>query len=132
MAGKGGLCALLSTSSSRALPSLSQDPSIDQLMDEYQARIAKIEKEASDKLNGIVREGLATKTQILQEAHEKAQAELANARAEILKTKRKALDDLRGEMSRLTLETVEKVLNQKVDPAEYGPLVERALSELDT
>ena len=104
---------------------------IDKLMEQYRQQIAKVEKQASEKLQEIVREGIAAKTEILKEAHEKAQAELTEARAKIGEEKRAALAELRAEVSKLTLTTVEKLLQQKVEPSKYEPLIEKAMADFE-
>lgn len=102
---------------------------VDRLMAEYQQKIAVIEREANAKLQEIVREAIAQRTEILRQAHEQSAAELDKARAAIAEAKTEAIGALRGELSRLTRETVEKVLDQKVE--NVGPLIEKALAEFD-
>lgn len=104
---------------------------VEKLMAEYGAKISDVEKEAGQKLQALVHEGLAAKAKILQEAHDQAQAQLADARRQIAAAKQKALADLRAELSRLSHETIEKVLQQKVDAASTRGLIESALAEFD-
>lgn len=104
---------------------------VERLMAEYQAKIAVIEREANARLQEIVREAIAQRNEILKQAHEQSSAELEKARAGIAVAKKEALGALRAELSRLTHETVEKVLDQKVDAAAVGSLIEQALAEFD-
>lgn len=104
---------------------------VEKLMAEYAARIAAVEKEAGAKLQALVHEGLAAKAKILQEAHDQAQGQLAEARRQIAAAKQQAMADLRAELSRLSHETIEKVLQQKVDAASTRGLIEGALAEFD-
>ena len=102
---------------------------VERLMAEYARKIAVIEREANEKLQAIVREAIAQRTEILRQAHEQSQTELEKARAGIAEAKTEAIGALRAELSRLTHETVEKVLDQQV--GDIGPLIEKALADFD-
>jgi F-type H+-transporting ATPase subunit b len=98
---------------------------IERMTREYEAHLAKVDKEGYDKTQEILKEALAVAQASVAKAQADAKAETERAAAEIAREKRESLAQLRSEVTRLTLEVTEKVLETKLDPAAHGAIVQK-------
>jgi F-type H+-transporting ATPase subunit b len=98
---------------------------IERMTREYEAHLAKVDKEGYDKTQGILKEALAAAQASVAKAQAEAKAATERAAADIAREKRESLVQLRSEVTRLTLEVVEKVLDTKLDPAVHGAVVQK-------
>ena len=98
---------------------------IERMTKEYEAHLAKVDKEGYDKTQEILKEALAAAQASVAKAQADAKAETDRAHAEIEREKRESLVQLRSEVTRLTLEVTEKVLEIKLDPATHGAQVQK-------
>jgi len=98
---------------------------IERMTKEYEAHLAKVDKEGYEKTQGILREALAAAQASVAKAQADAKAETERASADIAREKRESLAQLRSEVTRLTLEVTEKVLDMKLDPATHGAQVQK-------
>lgn len=98
---------------------------IERMTREYEAHLAKVDKEGYDKTQEILKEALAAAQASVAKAQADAKAETERASAEIGREKRESLAQLRSEVTRLTLEVAEKVLEVKLDPATHGAQVQK-------
>ena len=98
---------------------------IERMTKEYEAHLAKVDKEGYDKTQEILKEALAAAQASVAKAQADAKAETERAAAEIAREKRESLAQLRSEVTRLTLEVTEKVLDLKLDPATHGAQVQK-------
>lgn len=108
---------------------------------EANARLAGIEKqcnelldEARDKQAQILREAVATREQIVKDAHEKAEAEtgrmLAEAKRRIEQERDDALNGIRDEVARLSVAIAEKIMRDELsDAAKQKGYIERLVDE---
>ncbi len=103
---------------------------IERLTQEYQAKLATIEKEAYQKTQAAIKEGLAAKTELISEAHAQADNVLRKAKEEIQIEKKKALAEMKNEMVSLALSAASKVIKEKMDEKVHGKLVDKFISEL--
>jgi F-type H+-transporting ATPase subunit b len=92
---------------------------VERLRKDYEARLAKSDKETYEKAQSVLREAMATAASLTARAQADAKAEVERAQAEIAAEKRQALAQLRSEVGRLSLEVAEKVLETKLD-ASHG------------
>jgi F-type H+-transporting ATPase subunit b len=99
------------------------------LTKEYEAHIAKVEKEAYDKTQAMLKEALAAAAATVAKAQADAKSSVQQAVAGIEREKRESLAQLRAEVTRLTLSVAEKVMETKLDPASHGALVQKFVSE---
>jgi F-type H+-transporting ATPase subunit b len=99
------------------------------LTKEYEAHIAKVEKEAYEKTQAMLKEALAKATEMVAGAQADSKAEVGRAVAGIEKEKRESLSQLRAEVTRLTIGVAEKVMETKLDPAAAGGLVQKFVAE---
>src|SRR5262245_60798388 len=100
---------------------------IERMTKEYEAHLAKVDKEGYEKTQEILKEALAAAQASVAKAQADAKAETERAAAEIAREKRESLAQLRSEVTRLTQQVAEKVLETSVDPASAGAAVEKSM-----
>lgn len=115
------------TSSNEAI--VNDREEVARLTGEYETHIAKVEKEAYEKTQALLKEALATASATVAKAQADAKAEVERAVDLIAREKREGLAQLRGEVARLTVGVAEKVMETKLDPAAAGALVQKFISE---
>ena len=98
---------------------------IERMTREYEAHLAKVDKEGYDKTQEILKEALAAGQASVAKAQAEAKAATERAVADIAREKKESLAQLRSEVTRLTLEVAEKVLDTKLDPAAHGAVVQK-------
>jgi F0F1-type ATP synthase membrane subunit b/b' len=98
-------------------------------MKEYEARIARIDQEAYDQAQAVLKEALSQSEKTVASAQAQAHEETERAVAQIAKEEKDVSVPLRAEVTRLALVASEKALGIKLDPATYGPEIERFVSE---
>ena len=96
---------------------------------EYEERIAKIDRAVYEEAQAIVKDALASAAATVAEAQAKAKKDVEDALAVVAAEKRSAREKLREDVTRLTLEVVEKVLETKLDPAAHGAAVRSFVAE---
>ncbi len=99
------------------------------LAKDYEARIARIDKEAYEKLQAGLREAMAAAADEVARAQAAAREEVRKGRDAIAAEKREALAGLRDEVERLTFAVAQKVLEAPLDTAAHGPAVRKFVSE---
>lgn len=102
---------------------------VERMTREYEAHLAKVDKEGYDKTQEILKEALAAAQAAVAKAQADAKAETEKASAEIAAEKRQSLAQLRSEVTRLTLEVAEKVMDTRLDPATHGAAVQKFIQE---
>lgn len=104
---------------------------IARLSDEYQNRLNQIEKEAYQKIQLAIKEGLTAKTQIISESHLQADNVLRRAKEELEIEKKKAMKEMRQEVISLSIAAAEKVIRKKLDEQTNSKIVAEFLDEID-
>ena len=102
---------------------------VERMTKEYEAHLAKVAKEGYDKTQEILKEALAAAQSAVAKAQADAKAETERAAAEIAREKRESLAQLRAEVTRLTQQVAEKVMETSVDPASAGAAVQKLIQE---
>ena len=102
-----------------------------QLQADYSQRLAKIDDEARVKIQQAVLEGKRIAIEVQEEARAQAQAILAKSKETVELELAKAKVTLRDQVADMTVEAVERVLQQKLDAKTDRALVESALDELE-
>ncbi len=100
----------------------------ERLAKDYEGRLARIDKEAYERMQADLKEALAEVAGQLARAQASAREEVRKGREAIAAEKQTALAGLQGEVERMTLALGEKVLETRLDPAVHGPTVHRFLS----
>jgi F-type H+-transporting ATPase subunit b len=96
---------------------------------DYQDQLAKIDRSAYDQAQGLIKEAMASAAATVAQAQERAKQEVESALAGVAAEKGQAREKLREDVTRLTLDVVEKVLETKLDPAVHGGVVRKFVSE---
>ena len=96
---------------------------------EYQDQLAKIDRSAYESGQSLIKAAMASAATTVAEAQERAKLEVQSAMAVVASEKSKAREKVREDVTRLTLEVVEKVLETKLDPAVHGGVVRKFVSE---
>src|SRR5262249_28402724 len=96
---------------------------------EYQAHIAKVNKEGYDKTQEMLKEALAQARAAVDKASTEAKAQTEKAIADINREKKDTLVQLRGDVVRLTLDVAEQAMDTKLDPAVQGQAIQKFIQE---
>ncbi len=114
------------------------------LAEETKAEMAKMQsqnedllKSAREERDNILKDAKKTSDKMIADAKEAAQSEgqkmIEKAKAEIEQEKNQAMNQLRKEVSSLSIAMAEKVIGKKFDnPAEQSQFVEDRLKDLET
>jgi F-type H+-transporting ATPase subunit b len=102
-----------------------------QLQEDYTRRLAAIDQEARLKIQQSVLEAKRIAGEIQEQARAQASAIIQKSKETVDMELAKAKVTLRDEVADMTVEAVEKILQQKLDPQTDRRLVEAALEELE-
>jgi F-type H+-transporting ATPase subunit b len=102
---------------------------VERMTQEYEAHIAKVDKEGYDKTQELLKEALATAQANIAKAQGDAKAQTERALADIGREKQGALVQLRTDVTRLSLEVAEKAMATRLDPAVHGAAVQKFIQE---
>lgn len=82
---------------------------------DYEAHIARIEKEAYDRMQAILKEGLDAKSRISAQSQQQAATEVKSALEAIAREKGAAMAALQKEVQAISRQAVERVIGVPVD-----------------
>jgi F-type H+-transporting ATPase subunit b len=102
---------------------------VERMTKEYEAHLAKVDKEGYDKTQEILKEALATAQANVAKAQGDAKAQTERAVADMGREKRDAMVELRTDVTRLSLEVAEKAMATRLDPAVHGATVQKFIQE---
>jgi len=88
---------------------------------EYELNIARIEKEAYDRMQVLLKEGMEARSRISAQAQQQAAAEVKAAVADIARMKNQALEQLRKDVPAIAQQAVERVLGVPLEGARGWP-----------
>ena len=108
-----------------------QKAEMERLQAEYRQRLAAIEEEARVKIQQAILEGKRIAAEIQEQARSQGAAILTKSKETIELELAKAKVTLRDEIAAMTLEALERVLRQKLDPKADRELVETVLAQLE-
>jgi len=109
----------------------SKKTELERLQADYARRLAKIDDEARVKIQQAVLEGKRIAIEVQEDARAQAQAILAKSKETVELELAKAKVTLRDQIADMTVEAVERVLQQKLDAKTDRALVENTLDELE-
>ena len=95
------------------------------LTKDYEARLAKVDRDAYDRAQALLKGALASANATVAAAQAQARKEVDEALTGIAAEKQRARAKLREELTRLTLAVVEKVLETRLDPVAHGAVVRK-------
>jgi F-type H+-transporting ATPase subunit b len=96
---------------------------------EYQDQLAKIDRSAYDQAQALLKDALTAAAASVAQAQAQARQDVEKAMAGIAAERQQARVRLREDVTRLTLEVVEKVLETRLDPAAHGGVVRKFVQE---
>lgn len=103
----------------------------ERLLAEYRESIANAKHEAEEIIERALKVGESTKSEIVNEARERAQKEVDGARNQIQRETRKAIQELRDEVADMAIMVAGKVTSKSITREDHLRLVDEALSEVD-
>ena len=104
---------------------------IDRLQAEYSQRLAKIEDEARTKIQQAILEGKRIAVDIQEQARAQGYEIMNKSKETIELELAKANVLLRNQVAEMTMEAVERILRQKLDPKTDRHVVDAVLAELE-
>jgi F-type H+-transporting ATPase subunit b len=102
----------------------------EQLLAEYQQRIARAEDEADTIRDQAHRDAEAERDDLLKAAREQARQAIDDARREIEHAQTAALEDLQAATARMAAEIAERVLREELGPDAQQRLIQHAAREI--
>lgn len=100
------------------------------LREEYEAKLANIEKEADEILSDARRRALNKETQIIAEAKEEAQRIMERAHVEAELEKSKVADEVKKEMIQVAALMAGKVVSANINTEIQNQLIDETLKEI--
>ncbi len=100
-----------------------------QAEEEAKKRIEAASKEGQEVVARAVRTGDEVRQKAQQEARPEAEALIAKARLEIQRERDEAIDELRKELTDLTIVAAEKVIERSLDKEAHRQLIDKVLEE---
>ena len=101
------------------------------LQQEYERRLTAIQDEARSKIQEAVVEGKRIALEIQEQARTQAYAQVTKAKETVELEVAKAKVTLRDHVVELTMDALERILQQKLDAATDTRLIESAMDELE-
>jgi F-type H+-transporting ATPase subunit b len=103
----------------------------ERMLAEYRESIAKAKHEAEEIIERAHKVGETTKTEIMVQAKEQAQKEVEDARNQIQRETRKALQEIKDQVADLAILAATKVTAKSMNTEDHLRLVNEAMSEVD-
>ena len=101
------------------------------LQEDYAQRLAKIDEEARSKIQQAILEGKRVAVEIQEQARAQSYTLMSKSKETIELELAKAKVSLRDEVAGMTVNAVERILRQKLDPKADRALVDAVLHELE-
>ena len=102
------------------------------LKTEYEEKIGRANEESEQILKNAVRRAQLREEEILRDANAKAARTLARAEEQIELEKKKALNDIKDEISGIAADIAGAVIQRDVSEAEHAEIVDEFIRNLDT
>lgn len=100
------------------------------LREEYETKLAEINKQAEEILSEARKKALANENQIIANAKEEAARILERAKVEVELEKKKATDEVKNEMISIAALMAGKVVAASIDTTVQNQLIEETLKEM--
>jgi len=104
---------------------------VTQLQEAHSQKLAKIHEEARVKIQEAILEGKRISLEIQEQARAQGRTIIAKSKETIELELAKAKVTLRDQVAGMTLEAVERILHQKLDPTADRQIVDAVLDELE-
>ena len=99
---------------------------------EYEQRLATIEAEARERIQGALKEAQALKDEVIASAHADAERIVRRGEEEIRREKQKALVELREQVADLAVAAAGKILGSAIDDRQHRSLIQDFVSKVGT
>lgn len=109
-----------------------QNRELRDLRQTYEERLAKVEEEASRRLQSAVKEAQVLSDDIIKRTHAEAERIKEKAAQDIEQEKKKALSEVRAEVVDLSILACQKILKKSIDRTTAKELVDEFLKDLET
>ncbi len=95
----------------------------EELRDEYEKRIADAKSEASDIVKTATRKAQLRGEEIVRDAQNEASSLIAKADVQIEQEKKKAMNELKDEISGIAVDIASKVVEREIDAKDHEELI---------
>jgi|MucameStandDraft_1065616.scaffolds.fasta_scaffold58592_2 ATP synthase, F0 subunit b len=100
------------------------------LRDDYQQHMAKAKEEAGEILRTASQQAQRRSDELVNDAQQKAASILARADAEITQEKKKAISEIKGEISGMAVEIASKVVEREISAKDHEKLIEEFIKNV--
>ncbi len=97
---------------------------------EYEERIAGAKQEAGDIIRAAHERAGRLEDEIIGNAHAEAESIMRRADAEIAQERKKAVNELKDEISSISVDIAEKMLEREIDEKTHEELISRFIEEM--
>ena len=100
------------------------------LESEYTEKLANAKEESAEIVKNATKRAQTRSDEIIAEAKKEASSLMVKANADIEKEKKRAVNQIKDEISDIALAVAEKVVEKEIDPKDHERLIESFISEL--
>jgi F-type H+-transporting ATPase subunit b len=100
------------------------------LQHEYEERLAKIEEEARDKIQGAVKEAQAARDEILTKAREESTRIVERGQQEIDSERAKAMVEMRNQIAEMAIAAATQAVRGNLNAQNHSALIEQAINSI--
>ncbi len=100
------------------------------LESEYTEKLANAKAESAEIVKNATKRAQTRSDEIIAEAKSEASSLIVKANADIEKEKKRAVNQIKDEISDIALAVAEKVVEKEIDPKDHERLIESFISEL--
>lgn len=100
------------------------------LENEYTEKLANAKEESAEIVKNATKRAQTRSDEIIAEAKSEASSIIVKANADIEKEKKRAVNQIKDEISDIALAVAEKVVEKEIDPKDHERLIESFISEL--
>lgn len=97
----------------------------------YKQKILEVKGEAEEILSSARERADRMSGEIIDAANEKAEARFRRAEEEIAQEKKKAMAELRDDVSNLSVDLAEKLIGREIDERDHTELIEKFINGMD-
>ena len=107
------------------------EESAEQMKADYEAKLKRANEESEEILKSAVRRAQLREEEILRDANAKAARTRARAEEQIELEKKKALNDIKDEISGIAADIAGAVIEREVSPDEHAEIIDAFIRDLD-
>ncbi len=100
------------------------------MREEYNARMASAREEAGEIVKNATAVAQTRETEIIAEAQEKATFMLQKADADITQEKKKAINEIKDDISGMAVDIASKIIEREIDPQDHEKLIEEFIDTM--